>query len=1218
MIVTLISQCEKKSIKRTRRILDAFADRIGDNTWQTTITEAGLETLYKLLKQSAKHRKTTAVSCHQIKSRRRSELIWIVGNRQKFDAQGRVAVNRTQKKYQYTEERDQWQMLEGMAIVSTLAALLHDIGKSTVGFQNKLLAKEKLKADPYRHEWISLKMLQWLLIDCQTDLAVFQRLQNINEFLDNAPISLNEFIQDDLKSNFDKGGFKYLPPITQWIAWLVITHHRLPNLYELSKGRSVVVNIGAKDLQYSLDDFYQRQLKAQANWVKNDVINNSLKKTAAFFQFDKSILSSPLWQKQVKRYAKKAENNAFLKSLSGCAVPVADPFLLILSRLSMMVGDHAYSSLPVHSKQRVLPWFDSSQTVENLPDDLASKKDLIANTHLVRLPNSDQFCRKPKQTLEEHLLGVAQFTHQFCRQLPILHRDLVYLQHHDPLDQDTKNPNFVWQNRAVKATSTLAQTSQKQGFFGVNMASTGCGKTLGNVRLMYALSGKRVRLTLALGLRVLTLQTGKSLREKLDLTPSQLAVLVGGQAHKALFEMDQANSIHSTASTKSNKEADLGSESSEDLLEGLVDRGQWQDLDSVQKSKHLEDFAHFAGFDTVKNQTKTWQDQSDFDDLDDLMAQTHLDLLIANPSARQLLVAPLVACTLDHIMQASECQRGGRYILPVLRLLGSDLILDEPDDFDQADLPALSRLVHLAGVFGSRVLLSSATLQPDMVQGLFDAYLAGRRIYNAQFDYGDPKVCCTWFDESCGKPQVAQCADSSSFANFHRDFVNHRIRFLQTMPTRRQAEIIQFSELTYNREKEANFYQAIARTLLKRAKTYHQNHAVKLDDDRALSVGLMRFANIQPLMHTAQAIHQLQDLADLDDGDTQFYLCCYHSQQVLALRDRLEKRLDILLNRQDFEPKKWADQSDLKNAMANHPDKRQHIFIVMATAVAEVGRDHDYDWAIIEPSSMRSIVQLAGRVWRHRPEKIANQANMGIWSHNILRLKNNDDKKVAFTQPGFETTQNRLDNHDCHKIMASDFLQKIDASVRIQKSPTLQPKTSLADLEHQVMQDLMNCNLDHEWDQKWDQNENNPDPQPLKKKINLVNAYYQPQTSNRSHIYLSSISPFRHGRANEDYLIYPQTDEGGFNVYNAAAVAQNGWDSKHTDNAYIKNHPIQSTNPIVDIWLSSRLTDVLADFMQKNALHEEQIVQKFFRLTLMKNDQSGYCYDENFGCWKRR
>ena len=35
MLVTFISQCEKKALLRTRRILDAFANRIGDNVWQT-------------------------------------------------------------------------------------------------------------------------------------------------------------------------------------------------------------------------------------------------------------------------------------------------------------------------------------------------------------------------------------------------------------------------------------------------------------------------------------------------------------------------------------------------------------------------------------------------------------------------------------------------------------------------------------------------------------------------------------------------------------------------------------------------------------------------------------------------------------------------------------------------------------------------------------------------------------------------------------------------------------------------------------------------------------------------------------------------------------------------------------------------------------------------------------------------------------------------------
>nr|WP_254619702.1 hypothetical protein [Vibrio metschnikovii] len=47
MMVTFVSQCEKNALKKTRRVLDAFANRIGDNTWQTLITEEGLLTVKK-------------------------------------------------------------------------------------------------------------------------------------------------------------------------------------------------------------------------------------------------------------------------------------------------------------------------------------------------------------------------------------------------------------------------------------------------------------------------------------------------------------------------------------------------------------------------------------------------------------------------------------------------------------------------------------------------------------------------------------------------------------------------------------------------------------------------------------------------------------------------------------------------------------------------------------------------------------------------------------------------------------------------------------------------------------------------------------------------------------------------------------------------------------------------------------------------------------------
>ncbi len=93
MMVTFVSECEKKALSKTRRVLDAFANRIGSRTWQTVITLEGLDAVKKLLRKTAS--KNTAVSCHWIRSRSRSELVWVVGNRGKFNEQGYVPVNFT-------------------------------------------------------------------------------------------------------------------------------------------------------------------------------------------------------------------------------------------------------------------------------------------------------------------------------------------------------------------------------------------------------------------------------------------------------------------------------------------------------------------------------------------------------------------------------------------------------------------------------------------------------------------------------------------------------------------------------------------------------------------------------------------------------------------------------------------------------------------------------------------------------------------------------------------------------------------------------------------------------------------------------------------------------------------------------------------------------------------------------------------------------------------
>jgi CRISPR-associated endonuclease/helicase Cas3 len=109
MMVTFVSQCEKNALKKTRRVLDAFANRIGDNTWQTLITEEGLLTVKKMLGQTAT--RSTAVSCHWIRSRSRSQLLWVVGNKRKFNVEGVVPVNYTAGDVEQFIDKEKWQSL---------------------------------------------------------------------------------------------------------------------------------------------------------------------------------------------------------------------------------------------------------------------------------------------------------------------------------------------------------------------------------------------------------------------------------------------------------------------------------------------------------------------------------------------------------------------------------------------------------------------------------------------------------------------------------------------------------------------------------------------------------------------------------------------------------------------------------------------------------------------------------------------------------------------------------------------------------------------------------------------------------------------------------------------------------------------------------------------------------------------------------------------------
>jgi CRISPR-associated endonuclease/helicase Cas3 len=967
MLVTFISECEKNSLKKTRRVLDAFASRIGNNTWQTAITQEGLDAVQKLLKQTAS--KNTAVSCHRVKSRQLTEVLWIVGNRDKFNSEGIVAVNYTKKDILKNYYENDWKYLPLIRSITAMAALFHDWGKSSELFQAKLSKKQNLpKGDPLRHEWISLLFLNAFVKD-QKDKEWLNKL--IKGEFDGK--TLNNKISKNTKKPM-----KELPIMASLIGWLIVSHHRLPTIYPKNDNdnnwREEPSKTIRKTLQRITSDWWYQNKHDEREFDKN------LKRC-----FDYSLgtpSDSAKWLKLVSKYA-----NKLLLELSFLEKFTDDEFRFVLhySRLSLMLGDYHYSSLGFDDKTRI--------TTQELK--------IYANTD--KNPTTGKI--ELKQSLDEHLLGVAKQAVANSYLLQALeNKNNEMPQAYDNKKLKEKSVGkFEWQDMSVKKIIKWRDKQNKLnssnfGFFAVNMASTGTGKTTANAKIMQALSPKKdsLRFILALGLRTLTLQTGDEYRNRVGLSSGELGVLIGSNAILDLHNQNQ--------STNNDKNEKYGSESNQELSSGKFD------FEGVIPDDFLKTL--FPEKKSKKN--------------------------------KKFLYAPVLSCTIDYMMSATEVNKGGKYILPTLRLMSSDLVIDEIDDFDGTDLIAIGRLIHLTGMLGRKVMISSATIPPDLAKGYFNAYQSGWKIF-AKVKDENTNIGCAWVDES-GKNIAIKTIDSlEKYQQEHTKFIDKRIKYLAEQTIKRKVNIapVNIKEVE---NIERYFYDCIWNEVLIK----HSHHHIKENKtNRRVSFGVVRFANINPCIDFTRYLLNVKL-----DNDTEIRTMAYHSAQILIMRHEQEKHLDNVLKR--GENSNILDNDIIKNHLKN-TTKKNVIFILVVTPLEEVGRDHDFDWAVIEPSSYRSFVQLAGRVLRHRDLTIT-KPNIAIMQYNLRFLSNNksNNGKPAFCYPGYENKNNGnefiLNSHNLENLLDTNSLaNKLDATNRIQKPNN----NKLANLEHKVIANLL-------------------------------------------------------------------------------------------------------------------------------------------------------------------
>ncbi|MES9977572.1 MAG: CRISPR-associated endonuclease Cas3'', partial [Candidatus Thiodiazotropha sp. 6PLUC5] len=322
MNVLLISQCSKRALTETRRILDQFAERRGDRTWQTPITMQGLNTLHKMLRKRA--RKNTAVACHWIRGKDHSELLWIVGDGRQFNAQGGTPTNMTKRDVLRTLDENDWHTTEDIRLLAAMAALFHDLGKSNEAFQKKLSSKKPI-ADAYRHEWVSLRLFEAFVGDSD-DKAWLLRLVELT------PGASYQWLTRLNRDGIDKSdrspfkGFAKTASLAQTIGWLIVSHHRMPTP---DSGESL-----------SVEKLNTLPKHIFSKWCGvNESADEKARKQCWTFKTGLPFASQH-WCEHVNKLAACMLRRPQLLSVSW----FDNPYVMHITRMVLMLADHYYSA----------------------------------------------------------------------------------------------------------------------------------------------------------------------------------------------------------------------------------------------------------------------------------------------------------------------------------------------------------------------------------------------------------------------------------------------------------------------------------------------------------------------------------------------------------------------------------------------------------------------------------------------------------------------------------------------------------------------------------------------------------------------------------------------------------------------------------------------------------------------------------------------------------
>ncbi len=803
-----------------------------------------------------------------------------------------------------------------------IAILFHDLGKATVLFQNKL--REALKKNPKR---VADAVRHELF-----SAVVWDKL--VGDLDDNSLIKL---LAELKPQDIDVACEEVVDRLSRF--------HRHPNIPmklafaerndEASEREGTLAHaIGMLILtHHKLPEGSGTHLRLQAG---------AHVKTASPFDGDafKIACGTPFWycEAWLSRLRHACEH---------LRPGIGAPGLDIALRGSLMFADHLGSALSIAQA-----------------DPKPRKDEHLANTK----------DGKPADSLATHINRVWQRA-PGCFDMLHRHREGYPALSEDQVPIDIRHPEpaaepFAWQSIAAAAACTLCE-NREGGFFACLMAGTGTGKTRGAPTILTAAAfadlrpeRRYLRMMLALGLRTLASQSANEYVDALHFDREDVSLLIGHPPVR--FEDNDVQD-----------ESRAGSESLLALPEWLrvEQAGGGPPPDNPEKLEH-------------KDRESDWLRRLSVDTDRGLPATLDRILEHANRSAgsaRRLASSPIIVGTVDHLMGVAS-PVSSRYLFQAIRVLTSDLILDEIDQYEPEDIAAIGRLVYQAAAGGRRVIIMSATLPDDAAKALFEAYRAGWREHAAASGGEDHvNVLCT--GDAPGS--CVTNSDNRTFVEVYEACRTATVATLQTRQPRRRGKILPVCES----------WTDLVAQVDAQCSAMHDTTASAIGGLK-VSVGLIRMTRIA---HTTALATQLP--AGPREGRLRLKVCL-HSQFPRLHRAWIERELKSALTRKSDDP-----NAGLRALCEHHrlferaiAADCNHLEIVVVTSpVIETGNDLDFDWGILDPSSMRAIVQAAGRVWRHRFYDRPT-ANVAVLGRSAIVMQPGSGK-LAY--PGVETPPHR-------------------------------------------------------------------------------------------------------------------------------------------------------------------------------------------------------------------